>query len=77
MLAQSCCPLRLIEPLGSNRVERVDVRIIAATSRDLAAMVAAGTFRADLYFRLNVLPLRLPALCRPIGPPRRQGAGAA
>jgi len=51
-----------IEPLGSNRVERIDVRIIAATSRDLAAMVAAGTFRADLYYRLNVLPIRLPAL---------------
>jgi len=51
-----------IEPLGSNRVERVDVRIIAATSRDLAAMVGAGTFRADLYYRLNVLPIRLPAL---------------
>jgi transcriptional regulator with PAS, ATPase and Fis domain len=51
-----------IEPLGSNRVERVDVRIVAATSRDLAAMVAAGTFRADLYYRLNVLPIRLPAL---------------
>ncbi|MET0335098.1 MAG: sigma 54-interacting transcriptional regulator, partial [Rhizobacter sp.] len=51
-----------IEPLGSNRVERVDVRIVAATSRDLPAMVAAGTFRADLYYRLNVLPIRLPAL---------------
>ena len=51
-----------IEPLGSNRVERIDVRIIAATSRDLAAMVAAGSFRADLYYRLNVLPIRLPAL---------------
>jgi transcriptional regulator with PAS, ATPase and Fis domain len=51
-----------IEPLGSNRVERVDVRIVAATSRDLAAMVEAGQFRADLYYRLNVLPIRLPAL---------------
>jgi transcriptional regulator with PAS, ATPase and Fis domain len=51
-----------IEPLGSNRVERVDVRIIAATSRDLPAMVAAGSFRADLFYRLNVLPIRLPPL---------------
>jgi len=51
-----------IEPLGSNRVERVDVRVIAATSRDLAAMVADGSFRADLYYRLNVLPIRLPPL---------------
>jgi len=51
-----------IEPLGSNRIERVDVRIVAATSRDLAAMVTAGSFRADLFYRLNVLPIRLPAL---------------
>jgi transcriptional regulator with PAS, ATPase and Fis domain len=51
-----------IEPLGSNRVERVDVRIVAATSRDLTAMVAAGSFRADLFYRLNVLPIRLPPL---------------
>ena len=51
-----------IEPLGSNRIERVDVRIVAATSRDLAAMVAEGSFRADLFYRLNVLPIRLPAL---------------
>lgn len=51
-----------MEPLGSNTVLRVDVRVIAATSRDLAAMVAAGTFRADLYYRLNVLPIRVPAL---------------
>ncbi|MES2101152.1 MAG: sigma 54-interacting transcriptional regulator [Pseudomonadota bacterium] len=51
-----------VEPLGSNTVQRIDVRIIAATSRDLPAMVAAGSFRADLFYRLNVLPIRLPAL---------------
>ncbi len=51
-----------LEPLGSNRVERVDVRIVAATSRDLAQMMADGQFRADLYYRLNVLPIRVPPL---------------
>ncbi|NLZ40330.1 MAG: sigma 54-interacting transcriptional regulator [Comamonadaceae bacterium] len=51
-----------IEALGSNRVERVDVRVVAATSRDLASMVGSGSFRADLYYRLAVLPIRLPAL---------------
>ncbi|MBB4845941.1 transcriptional regulator with PAS, ATPase and Fis domain [Paucibacter oligotrophus] len=50
------------EPLGSNQVLAVDLRVVAATSRDLAAMVARGEFRADLYYRLNVLPLRVPPL---------------
>ena len=51
-----------VEALGSNRVERVDVRILAATSRDLATMVASGQFRADLFYRLNVLPIQVPPL---------------
>jgi transcriptional regulator with PAS, ATPase and Fis domain len=50
------------EPLGSNRVIRVDVRILAATSRDLAAMAADGRFRKDLFYRLNVLTIPLPPL---------------
>ncbi len=53
---------REVEPLGSNRVIPVDVRIIAATSHDLEQLVADGLFRADLYYRLNVLQLRLPPL---------------
>jgi transcriptional regulator with PAS, ATPase and Fis domain len=51
-----------IEPIGSNRIIRSDVRIIAATSADLPALVQAGKFRADLYYRLNVLPICLPPL---------------
>jgi transcriptional regulator with PAS, ATPase and Fis domain len=51
-----------IEPLGSNEVRKIDVRVIAATSRDLQALVDAGTFRADLFYRLNVLQIRVPAL---------------
>jgi transcriptional regulator with PAS, ATPase and Fis domain len=51
-----------VEPLGSNAVQKVNVRVIAATSRDLGRMVAEGRFRADLYYRLNVLPIRLPPL---------------
>ena len=51
-----------VEPLGSNKVIKVDVRVIAATSRDLRKLVAEGRFREDLFYRLNVLPIRLPAL---------------
>src|SRR4051812_45164973 len=51
-----------IEPLGSNKVIRFDARVIAATSRDLGALVREGKFREDLYYRLNVLPIRVPAL---------------
>ena len=50
------------EQLGANRVLRADIRIIAATSARLEEKVAAGSFRADLYYRLNVLTIRLPAL---------------
>ena len=53
---------REVEPLGSNAVSRVDARVIAASSVDLATLVADGRFRSDLYYRLNVLPIRLPPL---------------
>ena len=53
---------REFEPVGSNRLISVDVRIIAATSRNLEKMVSNGEFRADLYYRLNVITLNTPTL---------------
>jgi DNA-binding NtrC family response regulator len=53
---------REIEPLGSERTERVDLRVIAATNRDLRQMVADGKFQEDLFYRLNVIPIEIPPL---------------
>ena len=53
---------RVFERVGGGRPTRVDIRLVAATNRDLESMVAAGTFRSDLFFRLDVFPIELPAL---------------
>jgi len=53
---------REFERLGSNRTQRVDVRVVAATNRDLERMIDEGSFRRDLYYRLNVFPIAIPPL---------------
>ncbi|WP_415639577.1 sigma-54 interaction domain-containing protein [Pseudomonas floridensis] len=69
-----------IRPLGSNTVRKVDVRIIAATHRDLPALIAEGRFREDLYYRLAQFPVALPPLrqrCEDIEPLARHFAESA
>ncbi|MGE3512699.1 MAG: sigma-54-dependent transcriptional regulator [Vicinamibacterales bacterium] len=53
---------REFEPLGSERTEKVDLRVIAATNRNLRQMVAEGKFQEDLFYRLNVIPIEIPPL---------------
>ena len=55
---------REVQRVGSNQTIAVDVRLIAATHRDLAEEVSAGRFRQDLYYRLNVVTIEMPALCQ-------------
>jgi DNA-binding NtrC family response regulator len=53
---------RCFEPVGGNQTKRVDVRVVAATNRDLEALIEEGEFRADLFYRLHVVPVHVPPL---------------
>jgi two-component system NtrC family response regulator len=53
---------RVIEPVGSERIKGIDVRVIGSTNADLQKRVAEGKFREDLFYRLNVIPIRVPSL---------------
>ena len=57
-----CLEERVLERVGDNRLIRVDVRVLAATNKDLTKAIQAGEFREDLYYRLNVVPLQIPPL---------------
>ena len=57
-----CIQEKIVEPVGAGKPRKVDVRIIAATNQDLAAAIADGRFRQDLYYRLNVYPIVMPPL---------------
>ena len=58
---------RQFEPVGSNKTKTVDTRIILASNQDLAEQVKKGNFREDLYYRINVVTINLPALCERLG----------
>ena len=68
------CRNRSLSDLGSGRTIRVDVRVVAATDQDLAQLVSARQFRADLYYRLNVIPIFLPPLRSADDIPQFRGA---
>ena len=58
----ACCQEREIKPLGDTRTRAVDVRVISSTNRDLQEKIAQGEFREDLFYRINVISIRMPSL---------------